>query len=86
MDMLDITVDRRNKRIIMGHHGLTIQLDSISNTLQRLQHPPMSVLATNSGCNLAYITLRNLGYKVSNWFSVEIDEKLPQCQQPDHPL
>ena len=37
----------------------------------------MSVLATNSGCNLAYCSLRNLGYTISQWDSVEYD---PACR------
>ena len=39
---------------------------------------PISVLTSCSGCNYVYCTLRNLGYSVSHYYSIEND---PACRK-----
>ena len=39
-----------------------------------METPPITVVATNAGCNFAYAAVRNAGFTVSKWYSVEEDE------------
>ena len=54
---------------------LKIQTYPVSEIRSRMATPPMTVLVTNAGCNLAYLAFRDLGYRVERkgWHSVEID-------------
>ena len=39
-----------------------------------MRAPPITVVATNAGCNFAYAAVRNAGFQVNKWYSVEADE------------
>ena len=77
LQRLEAHFDRAGGKLIYALQGLTIFLDSFSAIKSRMGTKPLSVLATCSGCSLAYCSLRNLGYTVSKWHAVEID---PQCR------
>ena len=77
LDHLGGDVQRSAHRVLFKRCGLAIPLASIAANLQRVTGPALQVLATCAGCNLAYATVRNLGFDVSKWVSVEND---PKCR------
>jgi hypothetical protein len=66
-------IDLSNQRMAFTDTGLTINTDTFPAIRDRMKTRSLVVVATNSGCNLAYCTMRNLGYSVSSWYSVEAD-------------
>ena len=72
------TVDRGAKRVIFPSERLSIPLETIQSNLSRVSTAPLRVLATCSGCNFVYCTMRNLGFSIAQWSSIEID---PECRK-----
>lgn len=70
-------IDLSNQRMAFTDNGLIINTDTFPAIQQRMKTKSLVVVATNSGCNLAYCTFRNLGYSISAWYSVEAD---PNCR------
>ena len=68
--IVDCTADR----FFVAAHKLDIPIDSIASNRARVDAPPMTVMATSSGCSLAYCTMRNLGFTISKWYAVDNDE------------
>jgi hypothetical protein len=72
------TVDRGAKRVIFPSERLAIPLETIQSNLSRVSAAPLRVLATCSGCNFVYCTIRNLGLSIAQWSSIEVD---PECRK-----
>ena len=73
IDRLGMVVDRVSHRVAITTHGLIIPTDTFDNIHARLRYKPLNVLTTNSGANLVYATFRNLGYRITTWYSSESD-------------
>ena len=76
--VLGAVVDVAADRVIYRTRKQVIQLDSVHNTMARVNHPPLRVLSTSSGCSFVYCTFRNLGFNVSEWIAVDTD---PTCRE-----
>ena len=79
LDALDTRTDiqRGARRIVFPAHRLSFPLETIADNAARVAAAPLRVLATCSGCNFVYCTIRNLGFSVKHWTSIEID---PACR------
>ena len=53
---------------------IEVKTESTSKVTTRMNTPPITVVATNAGCNFAYAAVRNAGFTVKKWHSVEEDE------------
>ena len=71
LDFLGAEVNRKSFTTTFSALGLAVPMATVTENLSRVAAKPMSVLATCSGCNLAYATVRNLGFSVKQWFSIE---------------
>ena len=78
LDFLGAEVNRKSFTTTFSALGLAVPMATVTENLSRVAAKPMSVLATCSGCNLAYATVRNLGFSVKRWFSIETD---PGCRE-----
>jgi hypothetical protein len=76
-DALGVTVSPRNHTVHFADRKLMVRTDPIKFVVDRVRANPLRVLATNSGCNFAYAAVRNLGFVVRSWVSIEKD---PQCR------
>ena len=72
------SIDIDTQRVHFKTSKDVIHLRSISAVAASLNSPPLTFLATNSGCNFCYSTIRNLGLNVKKWYSVEIN---PTCRE-----
>ena len=77
LDFLHGKVDRHGMRATFRSLNMAVPLVSIRENSSRLRSEPLRVIATSSGCNLAYAAMRNLGFSISKWTSVDID---PECR------
>ena len=78
LKFLDAKVDPSSKRVVFRNADLVVPLESVQDNLRRVLTKPISVLTSCSGCNYVYCTLRNLGYSVSHYYSIEND---PACRK-----
>ena len=69
----EASIDTSTDIMVLQATKLIIQLDSFAAIQSRMASPPITVLATNSGCNLAFISFMNLGFRIKEWLSVELD-------------
>ena len=59
-------------------HKLEIRTAPSPEVTRRMNVEPLTVVATNAGCNFAYAAVRNAGLRVERWYSVEMD---PICKR-----
>ena len=71
------TIDRGATRVVFPSERLSVPLETIQGNLSRVNSAPQRVLTTCSGCNFVYCTMRNLGYSIKEWHSIDID---PACR------
>ena len=71
------TIDRGATRVVFPSERLSVPLETIQSNLSRVNAAPQRVLTTCSGCNFVYCTMRNLGYSIKEWHSIDID---PACR------
>ena len=73
-DKLGTIINREQATVSFTRHKLVIKTEPSILVTRRMQVPPITVVATNSGCNFAYAAVRNTGLRVKQWFSIEQDE------------
>ena len=73
LDFLHAKIDRGAPRVTFPPLGISMQLSSVGANLRRVATRPLTVLATCSGCNFVYCTMRNLGFTIDKWVSVDND-------------
>ena len=74
LNALGGVVDCNASRFFATSHQLDIPIDSIAANQARTNSQPITVMATSSGCSLAYCTFRNLGFTIKQWYAVDSDE------------
>ena len=74
MNDLGGIIDCGSSRFFSKAHQLDIPMDSIASNQSRVTSNPITIMATSSGCSLAYCTFRNLGFTVKHWYAVDSDE------------
>ena len=77
LDFLQGTVDRKAKRAVFAALKLAVPIETIADNLKRVASAPLTVLSTCSGCNYVYCVMRNLGFTIGQWCSIEND---PACR------
>jgi len=70
---LDISIDTPSHLLFVRSQSLEIPTEPPAVINARLTSAPITVVATNSGVSFAYCMLRNLGFRVSAWYTTEID-------------
>ena len=92
-DELQTVIDRsRPASTIMFHRQkVNMKTDNADTVTARMRSLPITVVATNAGCNCAYAAVRNAGFRVSKWYSVEavetcrrITETIVPAAEPQH--
>jgi hypothetical protein len=74
-DALETVIDRPASTIMFHKQKVNVKTDTADTVTARMRTSPITVVATNAGCNFAYAAVRNAGFQVSKWYSVEADEK-----------
>ena len=81
-DVLGTVIDRERSTVSCLFHKLNIKTEPSAIVTKQLQQAPLTVVATNSGCNFVYAAVRNSGLRVDSWYSIEKD---PVCRKmSDH--
>ena len=80
-DQLQTVIDRPASTIMFHRQKVNVKTDVADTVTARMRSPPITVVATNAGCNFAYAAVRNAGFRVSKWYSVEADEKCRQITE-----
>ena len=63
-DVLGTAIDRPVSTIMFNLHKVNVKTDRADTVTTRMQAPPITVVATNAGCNFAYAAVRNAGFNV----------------------
>ena len=71
---LGTVIDRPASVIRFQSKQMEVKTESTLKVTSRMKTPPITVVPTNAGCNFAYAAVRNAGFAVSKWYSVEADE------------
>ena len=69
-----INIDTPSHLLFVRSQRLEIPTEVPAAFAARMATPPLTVVATNSGPCLVYCTLRNLGFRIRNWYITEIDD------------
>ena len=77
-EQLGAVTYRRAATVTMLQHKLEIRTAPTPEVTRRMNVEPLTVVATNAGCNFAYAAVRNAGLRVEQWYSVEMD---PICKR-----
>ena len=59
---------------MFNHWKVSVKTDTAATVTACIKAPPITVVATNTGCNFAYTTVHNAGFSVKKWYSMEADE------------
>ena len=70
---LGTIIDRPASVIRFQGQKVEVKTESTARVTTRMKTPPITVVATNAGCNFAYAAVRNAGFTVQKWYSVEED-------------
>ena len=73
-DYLETVIDRPASTIMFNRWKVSVKTDTAATVTARVKAPPITVVATNAGFNFAYAAVRNAGFSVNKWYSVEADE------------
>ena len=63
---LGTIIDRPASVIRFQSQKIEVKTESTSKVTTRMKTPPITVVATNAGCNFAYAAVRNAGFTVRN--------------------
>ena len=77
IDFLGAKIDRTANRVIFDKLKLVTPLSTIAENTRRVTSASTKVIVTCSGCNFVYATMRNLGFNIEKWVSVDND---PDCR------
>ena len=72
-DELGTVIDRPASTIMFSSQKVNVKTDIADRVTARMESPPVTVVATNAGCNFAYAAVRSAGFRVKKWYSVEAD-------------
>ena len=88
-DKLGTIINREQSTVSFSRHKLVIKTELSATVTRRMSIPPITVVATNSGCNFIYAAVRNAGIRVNQWLSIEMDETCKRVSEtivPDSQL
>ena len=77
IDFPGAKIDPTANRVIFDKLKLVTPLSTIAENTRRVTSTATKVTATCSGCNFVYATMRNLGFNIEQWVSIDND---PDCR------
>ena len=78
IDFLGAKIDRTANRVLFDKLKLVTPLSTIADNTRRGTSAATKVIAACSGCNFVYATVRNLGFNIEKWVSIDND---PDCRE-----
>ena len=69
-DYLGTVIDRPASTIMFNRWMVSVKTDIAATVTAHVKAPPITVVATNAGCNSSSAAVRNAGFSVKKWYPV----------------